>query len=290
MSALAVREAEVPAGAVPMSATIRRVFVDAYETATYWVAIDDPTARRAYSFLPGQINMIGVPGIGEIPISISSDPARPRLLGHTIRWCGRVTNVFKTLHAGDQVCLRGPFGKPWPLAEARGGDLLIVAGGLGMAPVRPAIYTAIRHRGSFRRLIILTGARGPEHLLYPYEMDMWGQWLRNQGIELRLTVDVADESWPYHEGVVTTLFPEAHLDPRVTTVFTCGPEIMMRFAIRDLLGLGIPSTRIWLSMERNMQCGVKLCGHCQLGPYFVCADGPVFRYDRIAELMGVDEL
>jgi NAD(P)H-flavin reductase len=156
--------------------------------------------------------------------------------------------------------------------------------------VRPAIYTAIRHRGSFRRLIILVGARGPEHLLYPYEMDMWGQWLRNQGIELRLTVDVADESWPYHEGVVTTLFPEAHLDPRVTTVFTCGPEIMMRFAIRDLLELGIPATRIWLSMERNMQCGVKLCGHCQLGPYFVCADGPVFRYDQLADLMGVEEL
>lgn len=290
MSALAVREAEVPAGAVPLTATIRRVFVDAYETATYWVAIDDPAARRAYGFLPGQINMIGVPGIGEIPISVSSDPARPTLLGHTIRWCGRVTNVFKTLHAGDQVTLRGPFGTPWPLSEARGGDLVIVAGGLGMAPVRPAIYSAIRHRGSYRRLIILTGARGPEHLLYPYEMDMWGQWLRNQGIELLLTVDVADESWPYHEGVVTTLFPEAHLDPRVTTVFTCGPEIMMRFAIRDLLDLGIPARRIWLSMERNMHCGVKLCGHCQLGPYFVCADGPVFRYDRIAELMGVDEL
>lgn len=290
MTAVSVREGEVLAGAIPRTATIRRVFVDAYETATYWCAFDDPVVRRSYSFLPGQINMIGIPGVGEIPVSVSSDPARPRLIAHTIRWCGRVTNVFKTLERGDQVTIRGPFGRPWPLAEARGGDLLIVAGGLGMAPVRPAVYTAIRNRGSFRRLIVLAGARAPEHLLYPYEMDMWGQWLRNQGIELLLTVDVADESWPYGEGVVTTLFPKAHIDPRVTTVFTCGPEIMMRFAIRDLLELGIPESRIWLSVERNMHCGVKLCGHCQWGPYFVCADGPVFRYDRIADLMAVTEL
>jgi NAD(P)H-flavin reductase len=287
---MSVAESEVLAGVAPNLATIRRVVQEAYETYTYWAVLDDPIVRRAYLFDPGQINMLGIPGVGEIPISISSDPARPTILGHTIRVCGRVTNVFETLGKGDKLTMRGPFGRPWPVAVARGGDLLIVAGGLGMAPLRSAVYTAIRHRGSFRRLIVLVGARGPEHMLYPYELDMWSQWLRARGIELMQTVDIADDQWPYHEGVVTTLFPEAHIDPRVTTVFTCGPEIMMRFAIRDLLALGIPPQRIWLSMERNMQCGVKLCGHCQLGPYFVCADGPIFRYDEIGELMGVAEL
>jgi NAD(P)H-flavin reductase len=285
-----VAEREVPGGVAASVATVRRVFEDAYETYTYWVSLDDPVLRRRYRFEPGQINMIGLPGIGEIPISVSSDPARPRLLAHTIRACGRVTNAFKTLRRGDRVTIRGPFGHPWPVARARGGDLLIVAGGLGMAPVRPAAYTAIRNRGWFRRLIVLVGARGPEHVLYPYEMDMWAQWLRERGIELMRTVDVADASWPYDEGVVTTLFSKAHIDPRVTSVFTCGPEIMMRFAVRDLITLGVPQERIWLSMERNMQCGVKLCGHCQLGPYFVCADGPVFRYDQLEDLMGVEEL
>lgn len=290
MSALSVADSEILAGVAPRTATLRRVVRDAYETYTFWATLDDVKARRSYRFDPGQINMLGVFGVGEIPISISSDPARPLVLGHTVRACGRVTNVLKTLKAGDQITLRGPFGRPWPVARARGGDLLIVAGGLGMAPLRPAVYTAIRNREAFRRLIVLVGARGPDHILYPYEMDMWGEWLRARGIELRLTVDIPDDTWPYEEGVVTTLFPKAGIDPRVTTVFTCGPEIMMRFAIRDLLRLGIAPERIWLSMERNMHCGVKLCGHCQLGPYFVCADGPVFRYDEIEELMGVSEL
>jgi NAD(P)H-flavin reductase len=263
---------------------------DAYETYTFWATLDDVKMRRSYRFEPGQINMLGVFGVGEIPISVSSDPARPLVLAHTVRSCGRVTNVLKTLKAGDQITLRGPFGRPWPVARARGGDLLIIAGGLGMAPLRPAVYTAIRNREAFRRLIILVGARGPDHILYPYEMDMWGEWLRARGIELRMTVDIPDDTWPYEEGVVTTLFPKAGIDPRVTTVFTCGPEIMMRFAVRDLLRLGIAPERIWLSMERNMHCGVRLCGHCQLGPYFVCADGPVFRYDEIEELIGVSEL
>lgn len=290
MSMPAVSEAQIAGGVRRKVATIRRVAQDAYETFTYWAVLEDPITRRAYRFEPGQINMLGLFGVGEIPVSVSSDPARPLTLGHTIRACGRVTNAFKELKRGDRITVRGPFGRPWPLAQARGGDLLVVAGGLGMAPLRSAVYTAIRHRGSFRRLIVLVGARGPEHVLYPDEMDLWAHWLRARGIELMLTVDIADDSWPYDEGVVTTLFPKARIDPRVTTVFACGPEIMMSFAVRDLLALGVPDRRIWLSMERNMQCGVRLCGHCQLGPKFVCADGPVFRYDEIADLMEVHEL
>lgn len=290
VSASAVSEAEILAGVAPRVATVRRVVQEAYETYTYWLTLDDPVVRRAYRFEPGQINMFGVVGVGEIPISVSSDPARPMRLAHTIRATGRVTNVIKGLRPGDRVTLRGPFGRPWPVSAARGGNLLVVAGGLGLAPARPAIYRAIRDRGAFRRVIVLVGARGPEHMLFRHELDAWAQWLRFRGIETHLTVDIADDTWPYGEGVVTTLFPRASIDPRVTTVFTCGPEIMMRFAVRDLLGLGVPARRIWLSIERNMHCGVKLCGHCQLGPYFVCADGPIFRYDEIGELMGVAEL
>jgi NAD(P)H-flavin reductase len=201
-----------------------------------------------------------------------------------------VTNALKGLKAGDQVTVRGPFGRPWPVETGRGGDLLIVAGGLGMAPLRSAVYTAMRHRGSFRRLIVLVGARSPEQVLYPDEMARWGDPAGPHLMELHQTVDVPDDDWHHDVGVVTTLFPKADIDPLVTTAFTCGPEIMMRFAIRDLLALGVPAKRIWLSMERNMQCAVKFCGHCQIGPYFVCESGPVYRYDEIGELMEVDEL
>ena len=162
---------------------------------------------------PGQINMIGISGVGEVPISVSSDPASPRTLAHTIRSCGRVTNVFKALRRGDHVTIRGPFGRPWPVARAQGGDMLVVAGGLGLAPVRPAIYHAIRHRNAFRRLIVLVGARGPEHMLFADELDVWRERLADRGIELMLTVDVGDEGWPYDVGVVTTLFPRANIDP-----------------------------------------------------------------------------
>jgi NAD(P)H-flavin reductase len=287
---LTVDSTRLVAGVVPQVATIRRVVPDAFETYTYWVVIDDPHVRRSFRFQPGQISLLGVFGVGEIPISISSDPARPLILGHTVRACGRVTNALKALKAGDQVTIRAPFGRPWPVSQARGGDLLVVAGGLGMAPLRSAVYTAIRNRGSFRRLIVLVGARGPEHVVFPYEMSLWQSLLQDQRVELLQTVDVPDGDWPHDVGLVTDLFPKADIDPRVTTVFTCGPEIMMRSAIRDLVARGVPRKRIWLSMERNMQCAVKFCGHCQLGPYFVCEDGPVFNYREIEDLLEVEAL
>ena len=188
------------------------------------------------------------------------------------------------------MTIRGPFGRPWPLRYARGGDLLVVAGGLGLAPVRPALFRAIRHRGMFRRVIILVGARGPEHMLFKDELDAWDHRFREHGVEILQTVDIADDTWPYDEGVVTSLFPKVHLDPRATTVFSCGPEIMMWFAVRDLLRIGVPAARIWVSLERNMHCGVGICGHCQMGPLFLCTDGPVFRWDQVADLMEVAEL
>jgi NAD(P)H-flavin reductase len=290
MSQIAVADRVLVAGVASLPARIRKVKQDAYETYTFWVDIVDDQARREYRFEPGQINMLGVFGVGEVPISLSSDPDRPHHLAHTVRACGRVTNALKALGPGDEVTVRGPFGRPWPLRYARGGDLLVVAGGLGLAPVRPALYRAIRHRGMFRRVIILVGARGPEHMLFKDELDAWDHRFREHGVEILQTVDIADDTWPYDEGVVTSLFPKAHLDPRATTVFSCGPEIMMRFAVRDLLQRGLPASRIWVSLERNMHCGVGICGHCQMGPWFLCTDGPVFRWDQVADLMEVAEL
>jgi NAD(P)H-flavin reductase len=293
MSAMAIRERPGPVvveGGTMMSATIRRIVQETPDTFTYWMTLADPFERRSFSFTAGQINMVYLYGIGEVPISIASDPERPLRIAHTIRSTGRVTDAFRGLKPGDAVAVRGPFGRPWPLKAARGNDLAIVAGGLGLAPLRSAIYQAIRHRGQFRRVVIMVGARGPEHMLYRRELDTWKEWLRFRQIEMHLTVDIADDTWPYEEGVVTTLFPKASLEPSRTTTFVCGPEIMMHFALRDLMAQGHASQRVWVSLERNMQCGARLCGHCQLGAKFVCADGPVFRYDEVGPLMEVSEL
>ncbi len=292
MSQAAVRPLTVETfeGVPTRVATVRRIVQETPDTFTYWMTFRDPEDRRRHRFEAGQFNMLYVLGVGEVPISISSDPERSARLAHTIRSTGGVTNAIRQLRPGDQVGVRGPFGRGWPLRDARNGDLLIVAGGLGLAPVRPAIYQAIRHRGQFRRVIVLVGARGPEHMLYRHELDMWMQWMRFRAIEVHLTVDVPDDQWPYNEGVVSTLFPQARLDPEWTTAFVCGPEIMMRFAARDLLEMGLPQRSVYVSMERNMRCGMRICGHCQFGEKFVCADGPVFRYDEVVDLLGVDEL
>ena len=174
------------------------------------------------------------------------------------------------------------------MQEAHGRDLVIVGGGLGMAPLRSALYAAIRDRAAYRRVQVLVGARDPGQVLFRRELEAMRDG--DNRLEVHFTVDRADGDWPYGEGLITSLFPIADIDPATATVFTCGPEIMMWFAMRDLSGLGIPDDRLWLTMERNMHCAVKLCGHCQLGPYFVCADGPIFRWDEIGPLMGVKEL
>jgi NAD(P)H-flavin reductase len=201
-----------------------------------------------------------------------------------------VTNAFKALKPGDEIGVRGPFGRPWPLHEAMGGDLLVVAGGVGVCPVRPAIEYAMRHRDDYRRLILLLGARTPDLLPYKDQLDEWVALMERLGVELHMTVDEAVGTWLYNVGVVTTLFPKAQVEPARTTAFMCGPEIMMRFAGRGLMELGVPAERVWCSMERHMQCGIQLCGHCQLGAAFVCSDGPVFRWDVVSPLMEVKDL
>lgn len=240
-----------------------------------------------FAFAPGQFNMLYLFGVGEVAISISGDPARPAELVHTIRAVGTVTNAMAELRRGDVLGLRGPFGAPWPVDAAHGKDLLIIAGGLGLAPLRPAILTALAHRKQFRRLVILYGARTPEDILYKRELERWRGRL---DVELDVTVDRAPADWPGHVGVVSSLLGHAHFDPAATIAMLCGPEIMMRFTARDLEHAGVSRDRIYVSMERNMKCGAGLCGHCQLGPAFVCKDGPVFRFDQVEPLFYTPEI
>jgi NAD(P)H-flavin reductase len=270
-------------------AVVRKIVPETPDTSTYWLSFVEPSDRLTYFFRPGQFNMLYLFGSGEVPISLSSAPGSMPL-AHTIRHTGRVTDGFGKLAKGDEILIRGPFGRPWPLAECRGRDVLIVAGGLGLAPVRPAIYHLMENRRFYERVIMIVGARAPEHMLYRTELSTWFDWAEKHRIEVHLTVDIPDDNWPYHEGVVTTLFDKAELRPDKTTTFMCGPEIMMHFAALGLLERDIDPANLYLSFERNMQCGEVLCGHCQLGAYFVCHDGPVFSYAEIGQDMKVREL
>lgn len=246
----------------------------------------DLTPPGTFSFLPGQFNMLCLPGIGEVPISISGDPAVGRQVLHTIRAVGAVTRALCALRAGQQVEVRGPYGTHWPLEAAAGGDLVIIAGGIGLPPLRPALYQALAQRDRFGRIVLLYGARTPSDLLFPAEL---AAWRARFDLDVEVTVDTADRDWRGNVGVVPGLIERAPFD-RTATAFVVGPEIMMRFTVRALLAAGVAEDRVYLSMERNMQCAAALCGHCQLGPFLVCRDGPVFCYRPLARWLGVREL
>ena len=266
---------------------VRRMTREIHDTVTLHV---EPAERGGeVSFAAGQFNMLYLFGLGEVPISISSDPAEPRVLAHTVRAVGPVTNALCRLKRGQMLGVRGPFGSGWPLREAVGGDVVIVAGGIGLAPLRPILYHLLAHRDQYGRIVLLYGARTPRDLLY--ERDL-ARWRGRFDVQIEATVDAADtgDGWRGHVGVVTTLIPRAEFDPAETTAVVCGPEVMMRYTIADLQKRGLPPDRVYLSMERNMKCAIGLCGHCQFGPTFVCKDGPVFRYDRIAPLLKVREI
>jgi NAD(P)H-flavin reductase len=231
--------------------------------------------------------MVSAFGVGEVPISTSGDPDGSGPLTHTVRAVGAVTEAICALEAGDVVGVRGPFGNEWPLDEAAGGDLVVVAGGIGLAPLRPAIRHALGHRDRYGAVSVLVGARTPSDLLFVRELEDWRARL---DVEVDVTVDAAPAGWRGRVGLVTTLIPGAVFDPESATALVCGPEVMMTFVVRALVERGLPVERIWLSMERNMRCGVGHCGHCQLGPKLICRDGPVFRADEMMSLMEVREL
>lgn len=270
---------------LPQTATIKRIQHETLDTATYSLAFTDPAVAERYRFLPGQFNMLYLPGIGEVAISISSDPGHPETLLHTIREAGNVTGAMARLKKGDFIGVRGPYGSAWPVETAENNDLILVSGGIGLAPLRPAIYHVIRHRERYKQVTILAGARSPADLLYQEEYDTW----REHDIKVVVTVDRADESWRGHVGVVPMMFYKLRPDPRRTVVLSCGPEIMMRFVIYEALARRIPKENIYLSLERNMKCAVGFCGHCQYGPFFLCKEGPVLSFDRVEPFFGVEE-
>jgi NAD(P)H-flavin reductase len=253
--------------------------------STIWLRFRNAEANKQYTFQPGQFNMLYVPGYGESAISICSDREKKDTVGHTVRFVGNVTRAISRLNIGDPIGVRGPFGTHWPMESIEGMDLVIAAGGIGLPPLRPAIYHIIRNRAKFGKIILLYGARTPADLLYTSQFDEW----RKSDIDVQITVDRADNSWQGQVGVVSMLFYRIRLDRARTAVLTCGPEIMMRFVVFEALARRVPTDRIFVSMERNMRCGQGSCGHCQLGPFFVCKDGPVFPFSSLEPYFNVED-
>jgi NAD(P)H-flavin reductase len=270
---------------IPELFRIERLKRETEDTFTLELVPVDETIKISY--LPGQFNMLYVFGVGEVPISISSDPAETSRLAHTTRRVGVVTKAMGLLKAGDTVGVRGPFGSHWPVAEEDGRDFVVVAGGIGLAPLRPVLYHLMAQREKYRNIVLLYGARSPEEILYKHELERWrGKF----DLEVQVTVDRGASGWRGNVGVVTPLVARAPFNPSNTVALVCGPEIMMRFAVMELQKRGVLAERTYLSMERNMKCALGYCGHCQYGPTFVCKDGPVFRLDHIASFFGKGEI
>jgi anaerobic sulfite reductase subunit B len=269
----------------PMTPAPFRVASRRRETRDTWTLALEPVGGRPLEPAPGQFTMLYAFGIGEVPISISGDVGGP--LVHTVRAVGSVTQAICAARRGSVLGVRGPFGNAWPVADAIGSDVVVVAGGIGLAPLRPAVTEVLRQRGEFGAVALLYGSRTPGDLLYRSEL----QRLRARfDLHVDVTVDAADAGWRGKVGVVPKLIDGAQFDPASAVALVCGPEIMMHFAARALLERGMPASRIYLSMERNMRCGLGHCGHCQLGPTLICRDGPVYSYDRLEALMAVREL
>lgn len=243
----------------------------------------DPAVHAAYQFSPGQFNMLYLYGVGEVPISIVSDPEDEHMYDHTIRAVGRVTEAMAKLKVGDMLGVRGPYGHGWPMTAVEGQDVVIITGGLGCAPVVSVINYVLRRRERYNKLTIMQGVKHSDDLIWQEQYAKWDQLPNTQVL---IAADECGPLWPYCEGHVPVLFDRANLDLDHSTVMMCGPEGMMIAVINELTARGLPEHKLWLSMERNMQCGVGKCGHCQHGGKFVCKDGPVFSYPEVKSLLG----
>lgn len=244
----------------------------------------DPAVHATYSFEPGQFNMLYLFGVGEVPISIVSDPDEEHRYDHTIRAVGRVTNAMAKMQVGDRLGVRGPYGRGWPMRQAEGQDVVIATGGLGCAPVVSVINYVLRRRDRYKRLTIMQGVKHADDLIWRNKYEAWSKL---PDTRVLLAASQGGPLWPHHVGHVPVLFDEADIDPANSTVMMCGPEGMMLAVTRELLARNLPEEKLWLSMERNMQCGAGKCGHCQHGGNFVCKDGPVFSYPEVKSLLGV---
>lgn len=263
---------------------VRRVRRETHDVSTLWL---EPVENGTNEFAPGQFNMLYAFGVGEVPISISGEFAPAGDLMHTVRGVGPVSIALCRSRRGDVLGVRGPFGHGWPIDEASGRDVVIVAGGIGLAPLRPVVQQLLAQRERYGRIALLYGGRTPHDLLYQRELR---HWRSRFDLEVEITVDAASVGWRGYVGLVTTLISRSLFDPSEAIAFVCGPEVMMRFTVAELQGRGVWPESIYVSMERNMKCAVGFCGHCQYGPTFICKDGPVFRYDQVAPLLRIREV
>lgn len=259
--------------------------VENFESATICL---EPVAQRLPSPAPGQFTMLYAFGVGEIAMSVSGVPSSAAAtIAHTIRSVGAVSKALHDADVGTIVGVRGPFGTDWGLDSCVGRDLVIVAGGCGLAPLRPVIVQALEQRSRFGRVTIVAGGRTPQHFLFRAEA---ADWTQNPLLDAELIVDAAEPGWAWQVGLVTEPLRRLTLDPRRTTALICGPEPMMQFSALALMEHGLAANDIRVSLERNMQCGIGWCGHCQLGPLLLCRDGPIVGYDVAAPLLRVEEL
>lgn len=270
---------------IPRPFRIEKVRKELSDTFTIDLTPDDGGPQIA--FKPGQFNMLYTFGVGEVPISISGDPTNPAGLTHTTRAVGKVTEALRGLKEGDVIGVRGPFGSDWQIQENEGQDIVFIAGGIGLAPLRPAIYQVLANRERYGKVLILYGARTPEDILYGKQLK---EWRGRFDLDVRVTVDRATGKWAGNVGVVTKLISSGGFDPQHTTALICGPEVMMRYCVQALNDKGVQNDTIYVSMERNMKCAVGFCGHCQWGGAFVCKDGPVFRFDAIEDVFTMREI
>jgi NAD(P)H-flavin reductase len=247
---------------------------------TFTLKLVSKERNMGHSFAPGQFNMVYVYGTGEVPISISGDPGKRDFLTHTIRAVGTVTRAMGKLKTGDSLGIRGPYGIGWPVEEAVGYDVVLVAGGIGLAPLRPVLYYLLTHREKFGKIVLLYGTRTPDDILYRNELK---KWQSRFDLEIHVTVDQAVGAWQGNVGVVTALISRVLFNPFHAIAMVCGPEIMMRFTALELQKRGVAGDKIYVSMERNMKCGIGLCGHCQMGSEFICKNGPVYNYDYVRD-------
>ena len=272
---------------LPIPAKILGIKVENDNTRSYRVQIVDEGLRRLYHWWPGQFNMLYVPGVGEAAISISSDPADEQVLEHTVRIVGSVTRALDRVGVGGLIGLRGPFGQGWPLESLDGHDVAMMAGGIGLAPLRPVIYWLLQNRDRCNRLVLLYGCRSPEDRPY---IDDLATWNRDPAIDVLVTVDNATAGWEGPVGVVTNLLKRVKVNAQRTMVMVCGPKMLNRVAASTFLQLHVPPEQVFVSLERNMNCGFGRCGHCQYGAKFICTDGPVFRFTEIADIFGKEEI
>ena len=262
-------------------AVLEKVADETANIKTFWLRPEKPM-----EFKTGQFVELSVPGLGEAPFTPSSSPAVAEKMELTIMKAGKVTQCLHSLEPGAKLGVRGPYGKGYPMEEFYGKELLILGGGVGLAPLRSLLYQVFEDIDKIPRVMLLYGAKSPGDMVYSGQID---EWTNRDKFEVLTTVDAASNGWKGNVGVVTTLVPKVKLNLENTVAIVCGPPVMMKFGTLELIQTGLPKDKIYLSMEKNMSCGLGKCGHCRIGPYYICQDGPVFTYDKIEALAGLWE-